>query len=302
VDRRPQHPERRHVRTHPGGRNLLTISAATLDGWLDTARDAAGAAAAVHRRWAGRIGPGGARRKGGPGDLADFVSHVDEEAQEVALAVISGRHPEHAVLAEEGDGGDTLPGGGGPCWIVDPLDGTTNFLHGFPAYAASVGLAVEGRAVVGAVASAPTSEMWWARTGGGAWKNGRRVGVSSIVALRDALIGTGFPFKRPEQAAVYTAELARVLGATSGVRRAGAAALDLCWLAEGHFDAFWEPFLNPWDFAAGVVIVAEAGGCLDRIAAAEGGVGAREPELPLAPGSVLAANSRALLEALRSLL
>ncbi len=266
-----------------------------LDLWLETARLAALAAAAVHARWAGRVGVAGARRKSGPAGgaeaLADFVSHVDEEAQAAALAVIGDRHPDHDVLAEEDDRGSEVPAGGRPCWVVDPLDGTTNFLHGVPGYAASVGLAVEGRPVVGAVACAPTGEFWWARAGGGAWKNGRRVRVSGTTRLRDALVGTGFPFKSPEQRDVYARQLVRVLGASGGARRGGSAALDLCWLAEGRFDAFWELFLQPWDFAAGAVIVAEAGGVLGRVEAAG--------EWLLATGSVLGANSGAMLEALR---
>jgi myo-inositol-1(or 4)-monophosphatase len=269
-----------------------------LDRWLETARLAALAAAGVHRRWAGRVGVAGARRKpggaGGTEDLADFVSHVDEDAQEAALGVILGRHPDHDVLAEEDDRGSDVPDTGRPCWIVDPLDGTTNFLHGVPSYAASVGLAVEGRSVAGAVTCTPTSEFWWARAGGGAWKNGRRVRVSATERLRDALVGTGFPFKSPEHREAYARQLVRVLGASGGARRGGSAALDLCWLAEGRFDAFWELFLQPWDFAAGSVIVTEAGGVLGRVEAPGG--------LSLATGSVLGANSSGLLEALRRVL
>jgi myo-inositol-1(or 4)-monophosphatase len=271
---------------------------ATLDRWLATARASAAAAAAVHTRWAGSVGADAVRRKG-DGELADFVSHVDEEAQGAALSVIRLRHPDHAILAEEGDeGGDrrASPAAGGPCWIVDPLDGTTNFLHGMPVYAASVGLALEGQAVAGAVVCAPTGEAWWARRGGGAWKNGRPVRVSAVTSLRDALVGSGFPFKAPEFADTYARQLIRVVATSSGVRRAGAAALDLCWLAEGRFDAFWELLLEPWDFAAGAIIVAEAGGCLGRV---EASVGAA---LPLAPGSVLAANSPELLAELRAVL
>jgi myo-inositol-1(or 4)-monophosphatase len=273
-------------------------SPATLNRWLATARAAAAAAAAVHTRWGGGVSADAVRRKG-DGELADFVSHVDEEAQEAALTVITQRHPDHAILAEEGEaGGDgrASPTLDGPCWIVDPLDGTTNFLHGMPVYAASVGLALEGRAVAGAVMCAPTGEAWWARRGGGAWKNGRPVRVSAVTSLRDALVGSGFPFKAPEFAETYARQLVRVVAASSGVRRAGAAALDLCWLAEGRFDAFWELLLEPWDFTAGAIIVAEAGGCLDRVEATPGAA------LPLASGSVLAANTPEQLAALRTVL
>ncbi len=257
---------------------------------LRTALAAADAAAAVHLRWAGRVGMDQARRKG----AADFVSRVDDEAQAAALAEIRRRYPGHAVLAEEeGDGVDELPPDGSPCWIVDPLDGTTNFLHGHPMYASSVALSVEGASVVGAVVCPTTGERWWAARGSGAWKNGRRISVSRVEELRDALVGTGFPFKRLDEATRYGEQLARVLAGTSGIRRGGSAALDLCYLAEGRFDAFWELFLNPWDFAAGILLVDEAGGCVDRV---DGG------GLPLERGSVLAGNGAPLMEGLRRLL
>jgi myo-inositol-1(or 4)-monophosphatase len=261
----------------------------TPEAWLRTALEAADAAADVHLRWAGRVGVGEARRKA----AADFVSHVDEEAQRAALAVIRRYHPDHVVLAEEDEGGLELVDGERPCWVVDPLDGTTNFLHGHPAYAASVAVAVGGRPQAGVVACASTGERWWAARGGGAWKNGRPIRVSAVDSLDDALVGTGFPFKRPGEADGYAAELVRVIQGTSGARRGGAAAIDLSYVAEGRFDLFWERFLNPWDFAAGALVIEEAGGTIDRI---EGN------GLPLAPGTVLAANATALRDAFRTLL
>jgi myo-inositol-1(or 4)-monophosphatase len=263
----------------------------TLLKWQRTAIDAADAAATVHRRWAGLIDVGAARRKG----TADYVSRADLESQDAVLRLLRARHPDHAILAEEGseNAPPTLPPTDRPLWIVDPLDGTTNFLHGHPTYAASVAVAVSGRVVAGAVSCAATGERWWASTGGGAWKNGRPIHVSAVDTLSEALVGTGFPFKSHEHLDAYAAQLVTLLRATGGVRRGGAAAVDLCYLAEGRFDAFWELFLNPWDFAAGIVIVQEAGGVLARVG--------QEP-LELTPGSVAAANGAALQADLQALL
>jgi len=254
---------------------------------LVTALRAADAAAAVQIHWAGRVGVDGASAKG----RGDFVSQVDLAAQEAALAVIRAAHPDHDVLAEEGDGDPRAANGAaGPIWVVDPLDGTANFLHGHPMYAASVAVAVAGRPVAGAVVCPTTGERWWGARGKGAWKGGRKISVSSAPTLDGALVGTGFPFKVQHLIPAYLGQLGRVLRAGAGVRRGGAAALDLCYLAEGRMDAFWELFLNPWDFAAGMLIVEEAGGV---VAAPDG------TPLPLEPGAVLGANSPRLLSVLR---
>ena len=256
---------------------------------LATARRAADAAAAVHEDQATSVGIADAREKG----RADYVSATDLAAQEACVAVIRENHPDHSIVAEESHDGD--PDGiprEGPTWIVDPLDGTTNFLHGHPMHASSVALAIDGIPAVGAVTCAPTRERWWAARGKGAWKNGARVEVSRVEGTQRALIGTGFPFKSEHLLEEYSAQLVRVLRATGGVRRGGAAAIDLCYLAEGRFDAFWELFLNPWDFAAGWVIVEEAGGVVGRV---EGGA------LRLSPGTVIGANSPAMKKALHDL-
>ncbi len=263
--------------------NLLTTA-------LETALMAADAAAAVHKDQATSVGIADAREKG----RADYVSATDLAAQEVCLAVIRKNHPDHTIVSEESHEGD--PDGippEGPAWIVDPLDGTTNFLHGHPMHASSVALAIDGIPAVGAVSCAPTGERWWAARGQGAWKNDTPIDVSRVEATERALIGTGFPFKTEHLIGVHAAQLVRVLNATGGVRRGGAAAIDLCYLAEGRFDAFWELFLNPWDFAAGWVIVEEAGGVLGRV---EGG------GLRLSSGTVIGANSPAMKEALHTLI
>jgi myo-inositol-1(or 4)-monophosphatase len=259
---------------------------------LRTAREAAEAAARIHRRDAGRVLLAGATLKA----RADYVSQTDLDAQSAALAVIEANHPDHVVLAEESDEPveDQLARWDGrPMWIVDPLDGTANFLHEHPQYCSSVGVAVDGRCVAGAVVSGATGERWWASEGAGAFKGGRRISVSTERPLLEAMVGTGFPFKLLDVMPTYLGQLDRVLRAASGVRRAGSAALDLCYLAQGSLDAFWEEILMPWDFAAGAVIVREAGGVLTR---------PNGMDLEVEPGPVRGANSRVLLEELRSVL
>ncbi len=249
-----------------------------------TALAAAEAATRIHRRDAGRTLVDVIEKA-----RADYVSRTDLDAQEAALSVIGARHPDHLVLAEESDESveaQLARWDGRPLWIVDPLDGTANFLHGHPFYCASVAVAVEGRVVAGAVVSGFTGERWWAARGEGAFKGGRRIRVSSVGRLRDAMVGTGFPFKKLELLPDYLGQLDRVLRAAAGVRRAGSAALDLCFLAEGALDAFWEEILMPWDFAAGLVLVEEAGGVL---------TGPGGADLRLAPGVVRGANGRHLL-------
>lgn len=252
---------------------------------LRTAREAAEAAASIHRRDAGRVLLTGATVKA----RSDYVSRTDLDAQEAALSVIARAHPDHAVLAEESEESvdDQLARWDGrPLWVVDPLDGTTNFLHGHPHYAASVGVWVDGAPAAGAVVCGSSGERWWASRGEGAFKSGRRIHVSSERSLSQALVGTGFPFKLLEILPEYLGQLDRVLRAASGVRRAGSAALDLCYLAQGSLDAFWEEILMPWDFGAGLIIVLEAGGVLTRRDASP---------LELVPSAVYGANSHPLL-------
>jgi len=258
-----------------------------LDGLLLTAREAAEAAAAVHVEWAGRIGIPDASWK----RFADLVSEADLAAQRAALDVIRRHRPDDAIMAEEGDASNTaLPSDSRPIWVVDPLDGTANFLHGHPMHAASVAVAISGRVMAGAVTASALGQRWWARRGAGAFRDDEPIRGSGITTLEGALVGTGFPFKEPDHRAIYGDQLARVLGSGAQVRRGGAAAVDLCFLADGRFEAFWEAALQPWDFAAGTLIVEEAGGVCDRV---EGG------GLDLAPGSVIAGNSREMLNGLR---
>ena len=263
-----------------------------MDHLLRTAREAAEAAARIHRRDAGCITLAGATVKA----RADYVSKTDLDAQEAALDVIHANHPDHTILAEESDEPleDQLARWDGrPLWIVDPLDGTANFLHEHPHYCASVAVAVAGQPVAGAIVSGSTGERWWASAGEGAFKSGKRIHVSTERPLIEALVGTGFPFKMLELMPEYLGQLNRVLRSASGVRRAGSAALDLCYLAQGSLDAFWEEILMPWDFAAGMILVQEAGGILTR---SDGS------DLEIAPGTVRGANSGSLLNELLGVL
>lgn len=253
-----------------------------------TAVAAAEAAVAVQRRDRGHVVLETASEKA----RADYVSRTDLDAQEAALAVIRDRHPDHAILAEEDDAplSDRLDAwDGGPLWVVDPLDGTANFLHGHPAYSASVAVAVGGRPVAGAVVSGSTGERWWAARGEGAWKGGRRLSVSRARTLDRALVGTGFPFKLLDELPRYLEQLRRVLAGSSGIRRNGSAALDLCMVAQGSLDCFWELILMPWDFAAGWLLVEEAGGVVTRVDGTP---------MSLADGTLLAASGAALAEEL----
>lgn len=242
---------------------------------LQVALAAARAAAAVHRAHRGRTPVAQWTTKA----ASDFVTHVDREAEAEALGVIRAAFPGDAVMAEEG-APDPVASMAGRLWIVDPLDGTTNYLHGYPEYCASVALARDGELVAGAIVAADGNE-YSAASGGGAYRNGESISVSTIDRLQLALIGTGFPFKALDRLPEYQQQFARVLRSTSGVRRAGSAALDLCHVACGWFDGFWELSLAPWDIAAGALLVAEAGGVVTRL----------EPGHLLAGGGYLAGNT-----------
>ena len=257
---------------------------------LETAREAAQVAASVHES---AIGDGRGRWVSEKTMSSDFVSDVDMSAQEAALEVIAARHPGHRILAEEEGGGRPGAEGTEYLWLVDPLDGTTNFLHGHPYHAASVAVWDAEGPLAAAVEARVLGKAWFAARGRGAYENGRRIQVSGTSRTDRYLLGTGFPFKAHDVIAPYLAELARALRHTSGVRRTGAAAIDLAYVANGILDGFWETRLAPWDFGAGVLLVTEAGGVAQRV---EGG------RLDATPGSVMAANSREGLERLRGVL
>lgn len=232
---------------------------------LETAVHAARRAAEVHREHVGRVRVEDWSEKG----VADFVTHVDREAEEEIVARVRARFPDHAILAEEGTAVRVETGAAGAepdwLWIIDPLDGTTNFLHGYPMYAVSIGVAHHGTPVAGVVLASATGEEWTAVRGAGARLGGEPIHVSEIADLKQALIGTGFPFKATDLLPRYLRQFDRILRGTSGIRRAGSAALDLCHLATGYFDGFWELVLSPWDVAAGTLIVREAGGIVTTL-------------------------------------
>ena len=186
----------------------------------------------------------------------DFVTEVDKAAEEAIIGVLKEAYPEHAILAEEsGASGDSEY-----VWIIDPLDGTTNFIHGVPQYAISIALAHKGVLTHAVVYDPTKNELFTAVKGGGAYLNERRIRVSKRVKLNEVIVGTGFPFRYFEHVDAYMGMLRDFMHKTAGVRRPGAAALDLAWVAAGRFDGFWELGLSPWDMAAGALLIAEAGG------------------------------------------
>jgi myo-inositol-1(or 4)-monophosphatase len=189
---------------------------------------------------------------------SDFVSAVDLAAEERIREVVGRLLPEAVVAGEERSPDDVSDTG--LIFVADPLDGTTNFLHGYPNYAVSIGVLCDGRLAAGVVHNVVTGEVHTATDGHGAWLGDRQLQVSTITEPARALIGTGMPFKNPAQIEPYLPQLARLMRTTAGVRRAGAAALDLCDVARGRFEAFWELSLMPWDVAAGILIIREAGG------------------------------------------
>ncbi len=213
----------------------------------------------------------------GPGD---FVTRADRESERVLREELLGARPTYGFLGEEG--GETAGEDPTRRWIVDPLDGTTNFLHGLPHWAISIALEHKGEVVAGVVFDAAKDEMFWAEKGSGAWMNESRMRVSGRSRMSDAIFATGLPFAGQTNLPTVLQDLARLMPVTAGVRRWGAAALDLAYVAAGRFDGYWEREVHPWDVAAGLILVREAGGFA-------GGIG--EGESPMTSGAVLAANA-----------
>jgi myo-inositol-1(or 4)-monophosphatase len=179
-------------------------------------------------------------------------------------------YPEHAILGEESGAIQSESGKQEYRWIIDPLDGTTNFIHGFPQYCVSIGVEHRGVLAHGVVYDPARNELFTASKGRGAFLNDRRIRVSKCLKLQDALVGTGFPYKELSRADRYLKQLRALMEKSSGVRRAGAAALDLAYVACGRLDAFWELGLMPWDIAAGVLLIQEAGGLVGDLEGNQG--------------------------------
>ena len=196
----------------------------------------------------------------------DFVTQVDRAAENAIIDIIRQAFPDHAILGEEtgvSDGKGKAAGAKAEYrWIIDPLDGTTNFIHGFPQYCVSIALYHRGVAAHGVIYDPLKNELFTASKGSGAFLDDRRIRVSKCVNLKDALVGTGIPFKEVGSVDRYLRQLKEIMLNSSGVRRAGAAALDLAYVAAGRLDAFWERGLAPWDMAAGALMIQEAGGLI----------------------------------------
>ena len=195
----------------------------------------------------------------------DFVSEVDRAAEAAIVETIHSVYPEHAILAEERTGRGRNPDAE-YLWIIDPLDGTTNFLHGFPQYCVSIALAHKGVVTQGVIFDPIRNDLFTATRGRGAFLNDRRIRVSRRAHLRDCLIGTGFPFRDGSYLDTYLQMMKVMIQHTAGLRRPGAAALDLAYVAAGFYDGFFEIGLNAWDVAAGSLLVLEAGGLIGDLA------------------------------------
>ena len=213
----------------------------------------------------------------GPGD---FVSTADHQAEQTLKAELRKARPDIGWLMEET--GEVVGKDPTRRWLVDPLDGTTNFLHGLPIFSTSIALEHNGDIVAGIVYNPVTDELFWAEKGQGAYLNDRRLRVSGRRRLADSLLATGIPFIGHEEKVVaFQAEMATLMPQVAGIRRLGSAALDLAYVAAGRFDAFWETGLNAWDVAAGIILVREAGGFVTEIDGRD---------QPLTGRSILAAN------------
>ena len=199
------------------------------------------------------------------GEERNLVSEIDRGSEEKIISLIKRHYPSHGILAEESGGSDP---DAEYLWIIDPLDGTTNFLHGLPVFSVTIGIARRGEIIAGVVYDPNQDILYSAEKGSGAYMNGRRMKVSTTGKLIDSLLMTGFPYdvaQNPGQAVEHFVDFLMEAG---GIRRFGSAAIDLCYVAAGRLDGFWEVNLNPWDMAAGILLVTEAGGKVSDFAGA----------------------------------
>lgn len=240
---------------------------------------AARAGAEIIRQGAARLGSLQWQTKG----PSDYLTEIDTSSEAVIRTglqdALSAPFPAVPVFGEESWTGEEIPRG--LCFVVDPLDGTTNFLHGVPAYAVSIAALHDGEPIVGVILHAAADELYTAIRGSGAWLNGDPMRISPITEPSRSLIATGFPFGDSEDVQRYARQFVSVAAATAGLRRAGVAALDLAGVAAGRYEAFWELQLSPWDIAAGILMIREAGGIVTDLA----GTRANVSTFPLVAGS-----------------
>lgn len=256
---------------------MTAVTAQDLQGFLEVATEAALAAGAVLQTYWGKLEH--IEKKGRPGDL---VTEADKAAEAVVLDILSRHLPDHPILAEES--GSLGEAADSPfLWAIDPLDGTTNYTHQYPFSAVSIGLLIDGHPAVGVVFDPFREDLFRAAKGQGATLNRRSIRVSSTDKLAESLLVTGFAYDRHERVDNNYAEFCHLTHLTQGVRRGGAASIDLAYVACGRLDGYWERGLSPWDLAAGVVLVEEAGGCVTAY---------DETAFDIQSGRILATNSR----------
>ncbi|MCM5680272.1 inositol monophosphatase [Schlegelella sp. S2-27] len=234
------------------------MSQQALHPMLNTAIKAARAAGAIINRASMDLDLLRITAKSSPND---FVTEVDQAAEEIIIETLLTAYPGHGILAEE-SGRTHGAKDSDYVWIIDPLDGTTNFIHGFPVYAVSIALAFRGQVQQAVVYDPARNDLFYASKGRGAYLNDKRLRVSKRTRLADCLIGTGFPFRKGDNFKRYMKMFEAVMTQCAGLRRPGAAALDLCYVAAGYYDGFFETGLNPWDVAAGSLMITEAGGLI----------------------------------------
>ncbi len=220
---------------------------------IDIAKEAARAAGKILKENYGKLDPTAVRQK----TVNDFISFVDEQSEEKIISLIKDTYPDHSFLAEESG---LQENDKSYQWIIDPLDGTTNYIHQIPVFAVSIGLKFKDELILGVIYNPINNEMFWAEIDRGAFLNDRPIRVTDKNDMSQCLIATGFPFKAKHLLPEYLQAFANIFNVSRGMRRLGAAAIDLAYVAAGRFDAFWEIGLSPWDVAAGAVIVREAGG------------------------------------------
>ena len=255
---------------------------------INTAVKAARKAAAIINRASFDLDQVRISRKG----PNDFVSEVDQAAEQAIIAVLSQAYPDHAILAEESGASSNLHDENENTWIIDPLDGTTNFIHGFPQYAVSIALRQRGQITQAVVYDPNRNELFTASKGAGAFLNDKRIRVAKRDKLADALVGTGFPYSDLSGLDEYLKMFKAMTEKTAGLRRPGSAALDLAYVACGRLDGFFEKNLKPWDMAGGTLLVSEAGGIVADFSG--------EPD-PLNTGNVIAGSPKIFVQMLNVL-